>query len=189
MKILFSSSYLGKQKYKDNYDTVLKALNATGKEIITPDQNDYLDLLTQKEIERIQFPNRIHFEALLKGIDMCDVIVFEMSDESFQLGYLATQAVQNKKYVLCVSIFDDFTDKIPSRFFFGAKYDDRTITDIVANFVHQAGEDQFSERFNLFLSPGQVDYLEKRSVQENMNKSEYIRSLIDEDKKKRSPTI
>lgn len=187
MKILYSSSYLGKQKYKENYDLVLKALHATKVDVVTPEKNDYLDLLTQKEIERLQYPNRIHFEAVLKGIMVCDAVVFEMSDENFQMGHLATTAVENKKYILCVSIFEDFTDKIPSRYFFGAKYDERTIGDIVANFVHQAGEDQFSERFNLFLSPGQVDYLERRSTEERMNKSEYIRSLIDEDKKKRSP--
>lgn len=183
MKILYTASYLGKQKYQTNYNLVLKTLHATGNEILVPEKDDYLYFLSQKELERLQYPKRIHYEAIKKAIPQCDAVVMELSDEDFQLGYLATIAVQSKKYTLCLSIFDDFSDRITDRYFFGAKYDDRTIDDTITNFVHQASEDQFSERFNLFLSPAQVQYLEKNATVANMNKSEYLRSLIDQDQK------
>src|SRR3989344_4544569 len=58
----------------------------------------------------------------------------------------------------------------------------RNIQDVVDNFIEVVKKNQFSERFNCFISPSQMDYVKEKAKKEHMNASEYIRSLIDDDK-------
>lgn len=183
MKIFYTASYLGKQKYQKTYNEVLKAIQATGAEVLSPEVGNYQSILTQKEIEDLKFPKKIHYEAIRKGIMTCDAAIIEISNEDFQLGHEATLAIQNKKYVLCLSIYEDFSEKIDNLYFHAAKYNEYNVEEIVDTFIKRVGQDQFSERFNMFLAPSQVQYLEKKATEEGLNKSEYVRKLIDQDMK------
>lgn len=186
MKVFYTASYLGKQKYQQYYNMVLRAIEWTGAEIISPEKGNYQSLLTPAEIEELKYPKKIHYEAIRKGILWSDAVIIEITNEDFQLGHEATLAIQNKKYVLCLSIFEDFSEKIQNQYFFAAKYNEYNIEEIVENFVKHVTEDQFSERFNLFLTPTQVQYIEQKARENNMNKSEYLRFLLDRDMKTKS---
>lgn len=183
MKIFYTASYLGKQKYQENYNQVLKAIEETGAEVISPEKGNYQSLLTPQEVEELKYPKKIHYEAIRKGILWSDAVVIEITNEDFQLGHEATLAIQNKKYVLCLSLFEDFSEKIQNRYFYGAKYNEYNIEEIIDNFIKTVEDDQFSERFNLFLSPTQSQYLDKKALENKMNKSEYLRFLLDRDMK------
>lgn len=183
MKIFYTASYLGKQKYQANYNQVLAAIEATGSEVISPEKGNYQSLLTAAEIDELKYPKNIHYEAIRKGILWSDAVIIEITNEDFQLGHEATLAIQNKKYVLCLSLFEDFSDKIQNRYFYGAKYNEYNIEEIVENFIKTVQDDQFSERFNLFLSSSQTQFLEKKATENKMNKSEYLRFLLDKDMK------
>ena len=111
-------------------------------------------------------------------------MIIEISNEDFQLGHEATLAIQAEKYVLCLSVHEDFSRKITNRFFKGAMYGELTVDEIVENFVKEAGKNLLSQRFNCFLSPSQIRYLGAVSQKVGVNKSEYLRRLIEADRKK-----
>lgn len=179
MKIFYTASYWGKREYQKFYDLVGKAIEATGVEVVSTEKGNYLDLLSPTEKEELSDKRLVHYEAIRRGIRQADAVVIEISNEDFQLGHEATLAIQAKKHVLCLSLHEDFGKKINSRYFHGAKYNKMTVEQQVEEFVAQAKREKLNQRFNLFLSSAQVEWLENESNQRNVGKSELLRELID----------
>lgn len=183
MKVFNTGSFYGKKKYQKYYDLVLSAIEKTGGELIATEKGNYKQILSEAEKAKLPTERLIHYEAIRKGILWADAVIIEISHEDFQLGHEATLAIQAKKPVLCLSIHEDFSEKINNRYFFGAKYNEYTVEEIVEGFIKRAQKNILSERFNCFLSPAEVQYLESAAKERKMNKSEYLRGLIDKDQK------
>jgi hypothetical protein len=185
MKIFYTATFSGKKTYQKYIDMVLLALEKTGAEIISPEKNNYKKILSIRErLKWNEKPKIEHYEAIRKDIAAADAVVMEVSYHSFQLGHEATLAIQAKKPVLCLSLEEDYADKIKNRFFYGAKYNEDNIDEIVADFVNKIKKEQLGQRFNCFLSAGQTEYLKKKAESEEMTVSEYVRKLIDQDRQK-----
>ena len=121
-------------------------------------------------------------EAIRKNILQADAVIIEVSFQDLQIGYETALAIAAKKPVLCLSIYEDFSQKIDNQYFFGAKYTELDVEEVVAEFVERVGKKTLGERFNLFLSAVQEEYLEHASREKGISKSEYVRNLIDKDK-------
>jgi hypothetical protein len=184
MKVFYTASYAGKQKYQKHYDQILEALERQPEvEVISPEKGNYKNTLSLREMQKIGDPKKIHYEAIRRGIGWADAVIIEMSNEDFQLGHEATLAMQGKKHVLCLSIFEDFSEKILNRYFHGAKYTELTVDELIDDFVDKARKELLIERFNCFLSISQVQHLEGAARDHGVNMSEYLRILIDADRK------
>jgi hypothetical protein len=182
MNIFYTASFYGKERYQKYYDMVREAIEVTKVKLVSPEKGNYLSLVPKTEQKRISDPRKIHYEAVRRGITAADGVIIEISQEDFQLGHEATLAIQNKKPVLCLSVYEDFAEKITNPYLFGAKYNEYTVSEIVEEFIKRVEKRRFTERFNLFLSPTQVSYLEKSGKAYDMNMSEYLRRLIDQDR-------
>ena len=102
-----------------------------------------------------------------------------MSQEDFQLGHEATLAIQAKKHVLCLSVHEDFSQKIDNRYFHGAKYNRATLEEQIESFLALAQKDLLSRRFNLFLTSSQEQFLKSKGQESGLGASDYLRSLIE----------
>jgi len=182
-KVFFTASYYGKKKYQRYYDLVLKKIEENDVEVIGTEKGNYMKLLNRDIKGPIFHKKKLHYEAIRKGILWCDASIFENSHEDFQLGHEATLAIQAKKTVLCLSIHEDFSKKIDNEFFHGAKYNEYNIGKVIRDFLDIVRKEKLSERFNCFLSKRQYAYLGKVAWEEKMNKSKYLRRLIDRDMK------
>jgi uncharacterized short protein YbdD (DUF466 family) len=60
---------------------------------------------------------------------------------------------------------------------FVANYSEKNIKKVVRNSLEQAKERR-DKRFNFFISPKLLEYLEKMSKEEGITKSKFIRNLI-----------
>ncbi len=183
MKVFYTASFYGKKKYQKYYDLVLAAIEKNKVELIATEKGNYKQILSETDKAKLPTDRLIHYEAIRKGILWADAVVIEISNEDFQLGHEATLAIQAKKPVLCLSIHENFSEKINNRYFFAAKYNEDTVDEIIETFIKRAQKNILSQRFNLFLSPSQIQYLEKNATERKMNKSEYLRALIDKDQK------
>lgn len=183
IKVFYTASFLGKQKYQKFFDAVRVAIEACQVELISPEKGNYKELLTDKELEALRNPKEVHYEAIRRGIAWADAVIIEISNEDFQLGHEATLAIGARKHVLCLSLFEDFSEKIENRYFHGAKYSELNIDMIVADFLKMVDGERLDERFNLFLSAAQTEYLEKSAEILGINKSEYVRRLIEKDRR------
>ncbi|MBN2101049.1 ribbon-helix-helix domain-containing protein [Candidatus Dojkabacteria bacterium] len=181
MKVFYTASYYGKEKYQKYYDKVLSAIEETKVDLISPEKGNYMNILKPHDKDKIKDKLLLHYKAIKQGILWSDAVIIEISNEDFQLGHEATLAIQNKKPVLCLSIHEDFGKKIKSRFFFGSKYNQYNIKFIVQEFINRVRKGVLTERFNFFLSPAQLQHLKISSQKTGITKSEYLRSLIEKD--------
>ena len=181
VKVFFTASYYGKERYQWFYDLVLKKLKECKVELIGTEKGDYAKLVGEKG--EIFEDKHLHYEAIKKGIAWADAVVIEMSEEDFQLGHEATLAMQAKKHVLCLSTKEDFSKKIFNKYFHGAKYNEFNVGQVIREFLQKVWGEKLSERFNMFLSKRQVEHLKRKAEKEDVGKSEYVRKLIDEEMK------
>lgn len=182
MKIFYTASFYGKEKYQKDYDMVLKTITDTGVEILSPEKGNYLNILNAKHLEKLGDKQKIHYEAIRKGIQWAQAVIIEISQEDFQLGHEATLAIQSKKHVLCLSVHEDFSKKIINPYFHGLKYNQYNIDEAIQDFIKMVGEESLDQRFNLFLNKKQISHIEKAAKNNEINKSEYLRLLIDNDR-------
>lgn len=188
MKIFYTASYYGKEKYQKYYDKILQAINETGVELISPEKGNYKEIIPKPQRKNIKSERKVHYEAIKRGILWADAVIIEISNEDFQLGHEATLAIQNKKPVLCLSLHEDFSEKINNRYFHGAKYNVHNLRPVIQNFIKKYKKGMLSERFNFFISPSQLEYLEKESQNSGISKAELIRTLIDQTAKNTKPS-
>lgn len=188
MKVFFTTSRHG-QKYRVHYDFVRETIKQFTVELISPEEKNYHLMLTGEE--RRKFPTYEalrdnwfwHYEAIRRGIHWADAVIIEISAEDFQLGHEATLAIMEKKPVLCLSVHEDFSKKITNPYFFGGMYKKETVKGIIQDFFARVRELRHAKRFNMFLYPSQLTYLEQESKNAGMNVSEYIRKLINTDRR------
>lgn len=184
MAVFYTASYYGKKKYQRWYDLVHQALKELHVELISPEEGNYQNVLDQETRKRLAGnPRLLHYEAIRQGIHLADAVVIEVSQEDIQIGHEATLAVMEKKPVLCLSIHEDYSKKIYHDYFFGAKYTEATIKPTLQDFLAHVRELRLAKRFNMFLYPDQLVYLEKASKRFGLNLSEYIRRLINLDRR------
>jgi len=169
MKIFFTAPYFGKAKYQKYYDLIINTIQKTGAAVISP------------ELDPNFPPPSVapHYQYIKNGINLSDAAIMEISHECFQLGHEATLAIQNKKHVLCLSLYEDFSNKIKNQYFHGAKYSELNLDDIVTNFVNSLRHHEYQERFNFFLTKNQLQKLGQIATKQGITKSDYLRSLID----------
>ncbi len=181
MKLFWSASYSGKQKYQQNYDLVSRAIDQIADlEVVSPEKGNYLSLVPPTLKQSLGADSsKLHYAAIRRGILWSDAVIVEISQEDFQLGHEATLAIQAKKHVLCLSVNEDYSQKINNRYFHAAKYNKMTIEEIVENFLLLARKDLLSRRFNLFLTSSQEQFLKQKGVESGLGASDYLRSLID----------
>lgn len=182
MRIFWTASYTGKAEYQKYYDLVGRTIDAQPDvEVISPEKSNYLSLIPPTIRKQLTAsPQKLHYDAIRRGILWADAVIIEISREDFQLGHEATLAIQAKKHVLCLSIHEDFSVKIDNRYFHGARYNKTTIEEQVEYFLKLAQKDLLSRRFNLFLTSSQEQFLKQKGQESGEGASDYLRSLIDQ---------
>lgn len=181
MKLFWTASYTGKAIYQKYYDLVGRTIDAQrGVEVIATEKGNYQDILPPTLKDKLASqPSLLHYEAIRRGILWADAVIIEISQEDFQLGHEATLAIQAKKHVLCLSVNEDYSQKVDNRYFHAAKYNKMTIEEIIENFLALAKKDLLSRRFNLFLTSSQEQFLKAKGQESGLGASDYLRSLVD----------
>lgn len=180
MNLFYTCSYYGKPKYQAQYDLILDALeqheNLT---LVSPEKGNYFDVLTPKELTKYNNDKERHYHAIRRNIERADAVVIEVSYPDFQIGFEAAYAVDKKKYVLALSVHEDYSQKIIHPYFTAAKYDPNSIDEVIREFLSKADTKKYTQRFNFFLSESQLEKLNRNAQKLNLNQSEYLRLLID----------
>lgn len=186
MNVFYTCSYYGKKKYQKWYDLVRATLKEFHIELISPEEGNYQHVLDAESRSRLKSPELLHYEVIRQSIHLAEVVVIEASHEDIQLGHEITLALMEKKPVLVLSIHEDFSRKIHHDYMIGAKYTKTNLKPILQDFLAHARELTFSKRFNMFLYPSQIEYIERKGKETGMNMSEYIRHLINLDRRANS---
>jgi len=180
MKIYFVSSISGKQKYLANYERIVEVLRKQGHQVTESTLQPSFDYVySLKEDQKVT-----HYNNVLRWIKSSDVVVTEASTSSLGVGYEISLSLEKGKSVIALYFeghAPHFLEGLESEKLTLVKYSIDNLDEILKEAIDFVS-DQTDSRFNFFISPRHVSYLDMISKKRRIPKSVYLRELIEADK-------
>lgn len=188
MKIYFAASVRGYSHYREEYKSIQSTLNSL---------NQKLTSSFYKEDEAKQFYDKLEmggskayndfFNETIDTIKNSDINVFECTMPSLGIGFQVEKSLEFNKPTIVLYL----KGHIP-HFFAGTENEKMLLKEYTAENIEkiltQAINDArhlADKRFNFFISPFLLTYLETTSKKEGITKSTFIRNLIHDHMKKK----
>jgi 2'-deoxynucleoside 5'-phosphate N-hydrolase len=182
MKIHFVGSLAGN---KDNYRMIINTIKKLGYEVVTEHSiSRVLDDIKDEEPE----DSRNYVKKMMNWIKKSDIVIVEVTQPEVGSGYELALGLQNEKPVIAM-----YTDGKDPKVLVGqgeisekvqvVEYDADDIREVLAMAIDMA-KDQQDVRFNFFVSPKIVRFLDWISKKKKMPRAVYLRRLIEKDMEK-----
>jgi hypothetical protein len=187
MKIYFTASLTGKKYYLQSYKKIVRNLKKIGCQIF------YKHIFTSSKSQICQESKekrQLYLKLLNKNLKWCDLVVVEVSYPSTATGFEISTALKKNKPVLALYLekkgdippvfkaFDE--DKITL-----LSYNLNNLNQLLKDYLEYIKTLVINKRFTLLLPPQIVEFLDKKSKENKMFKSEYIRNLIKQEMNKK----
>lgn len=188
MKIFFTASLRGKKEHDYFYEIIYNYIRELGYKNV----DDEIFKLSEGEYyNRIEKEGRDAYVDLyqrkIKHIQEADLCIFECTLHSLSIGFLIEKAMSLNKPTIVLYLEDNiphFLAGVENDKLIVSSYKKENLIQILKNAIEQA-RDIRDTRFNFFISPSLLSYLEETSKKLSVTKSTFIRNLILADKKKR----
>ena len=183
MKVFFSASRQGRQYFDIYYGRISSFLKKEGyeninKELMTKDSG-----LFNKKLKTLGIKaNNLFYKSMLDKVHHADICIFECSFQSLTIGFLIEKALEQNKPVIAVYLEDhqpSFLTGLKDEKFQLIEYNKKNLIDLLKDGIKKA-DLMTDKRFNFFISPTLLTYLNKVSKQLGITKSTFIRNLIEE---------
>lgn len=182
MKIYFLGSITGKEKYLEHYTKIVNVLDSLEYTVIEntlkPTKGFVYTLSDEGKIE--------YYKTVLKWINDADIMIAEGSYSSMSVGYEISLALEKGKPVIVLyegGNAPHFLEGVKSEKLIVVKYSLETIKQDIKEAIELV-TDQMDVRFNFFVSPKIVNYLDWVSKKKKMPRAVYLRRLIEADMQK-----
>lgn len=185
MKIFLSASIYGKQNLEDSCKKIVALVNKSGHTIMA----DHILNTTNEQMARWKKTQDLEFHHyVMDGIKNSDALFAEVSHSSTSVGYLIALAAQAGKPVVCFyngnqkphlfSTLEESSDKFVVAEYSSLNELDKIVPEMI-EFIHE-GQDT---RFNFFVTPKHINYLNWISKSHRIPRSVFLRRLIEEEMK------
>lgn len=187
MKIFFTASQRGKKYFDEYYNIIYKKVEERGfhhidSTLVNMSVDDFYNRFEQKGLQSY---NDLYKENL-ELIKEADVVVFECSFNSLSIGFMVEKALEMNKPTIVLYL------KEHTPYFLAGTKEDKLIAksytkDDLEKIVDKVIDEAIQlrdKRFNFFISPGLLTYLENAARQEGITKSAFLRNLLLAHKKK-----
>ncbi len=185
MKIFFATSHRGKKEFIKHYRIIYEEAKQLGYKHIdydlfsTSTEDFYQKLIAGGKKADVEL-----YKARIQSINEADICIFDCSYPSLSIGFLIDKSLEQGKPTIVLYFKDKGKDTTPY-FISGIDnerlilqgYTEKTLKKIIRDSLELAKERR-DKRFNFFISPRLLEYLEKVSKEEGMTKSKFIRNLI-----------
>lgn len=183
MKAYFTASLSGKGQYKEHYITIVNTLKRLGYEVIADHilKTDPSEVIQQEVEDVMSF-----YKRMQQWVKSSNVIVAEVSNPSTSVGYEIALALEMEKPVIALYLEGREPTLLKgnvSEKFILISYAPEKI-DIVLKESLEDAKDQVDVRFNFFVSPKIVRFLDWIAKKKKMPRAVYLRRLIEEDMKR-----
>lgn len=185
MKVFFSGSRNFIEEYGEWYQKIKKVLKTDGVEVID-------NTVVRIPKDAFDFPNEDKiglYKNLVKMLDKADICVFEGSYPStIHIGHEITLAIGKNKPV--VILYSDKPGREPMLFkglnsdkVIWVNYNERNLEKLLAEALERAKR-MIDVRFNFFVSPKILNYLDWVAQKRMVPRSVFLRNLIEREMKK-----
>lgn len=135
--------------------------------------------------ESLKF-KRENYEQAIKSVKKAELVVIEVSGHSMSGGYLISQALSMNKPVIALYESNSkpvFIAGIPDNRLFLVEYNENNVEEVLKKALKRVVE-LIDVRFNFFVSPKILTYLDWVSQKRMIPKSVFLRNLIEKEIKK-----
>lgn len=180
MKVTFIASPRGSAEFGPHISNIYKHIAQLGykntdDDVVNVTSEDFIQNMKVGRDEQVNWYNK-----KIKRIKEADICIFETSIHSLGIGFLIKEALEAGKPTIVLY----YRDKTPY-FISGSKdekllvqsYNEENYQDVLKESLDKAREKR-DKRFNFFISPKLLEYLETASAAEGVTKSKFIRNLI-----------
>ena len=129
----------------------------------------------------------IPYQKMLKLLKESDINIFDCSLPNSSTGFQISKSLEFNKPTIALYHHDaspEFVSAVFEEKFLSGSYNKDNIKTVLHSLLKKA-QLLADKRFNFFISPSLLNYLNMMSHEFGMTKSTYLRNLIIEDKKKR----
>lgn len=184
MKVFFVTSPRIKQKYPQNIAKIYSMLEELGCTHV----NNFMKAVKAEDFYDSDVGTvKNQYKMMVEGIKKAEVVVLEASMHSLAVGYLVNLALEAGKPAIVL-----FTEESGIPFLFDNIQNDKlivipyTLGNLRKNLeeVLEEASNQMDMRFNFFVSPKIVNYLDWISKKKKMPRAVYLRHLIEKDMEK-----
>ncbi len=185
MKVFLTASKRGKSRFEENYKLIYSCLEKLGHKNLDDTiirSADEVTSTTDKKNEGI-------IGEALEKLRESDVNMFECSEQSFSIGYLVQKSLELNKPTIVL-----YEEAFPPSYFISAAEDEKLIiagyTKETVEKILEASLEKATQvadkRFNFFITPSLLTFLNQAARDQGITKSTLIRNLIVEHRKKNS---
>lgn len=192
MKVFFAVSPKGKKQFEKYYKTIYEEISKCGYEHVNDDvieesPTEFYNSLEKGGKEK----HKDLYKRKIQAIQIADINIFDCSVPGIGLGFVIQKSIELNKPTIVLY----YKDAVP--YYLTGLAEDRLITKSyneknVKKVIKQALEiarERKDKRFNFFISPQLLDYLEDQSKEEGITKSKFIRNLIVKHMRKQASEI
>lgn len=182
MLIHFVGSILNLEEDLPYFRRVVKAIHDRGhiltRDWVNPAYQTWKNEKTFKELDWSGIYSQ-NMEALTRA----DIVIVDTTTKSFSVGYQTAVALQQKKPTLLLVRGDEgdglFASGMDENLLVYKSYDDKSLEEILAEFIEENTIETKDMRFNFFIDRPIYNYLRWKSHKTGKTKAEILRSLVE----------
>ena len=185
MQVYFvaSSRLVGKDValYKRMYEVLADGNKMVSDKVLKLIKSGVRDLKN----ESLKF-KRSNYEESIKSLKKAELVVIEVSGHSMSAGYLIAQGLEMNKPVIALYKSESkpvFIGGIADQKLFLIEYDDKNVEEVIKTTLKKVAA-LVDVRFNFFVSPKILTYLDWVTQKRMIPKSVFLRNLIEREMKK-----
>jgi len=184
MKVYFGTSPRNKEKYPELILRIFDLISKFGLE----HTSGWVKTVTAERFYKMtEEETKDHFNKTEKAIKKADICIFEASSVSMSVGFLTSQVLTLGKPVIVLSQNQDslfIFRSVKSKQIITLIYNEENLEVKLKEAIDKAVS-SINLRFNLFIPRNLMAYLDWATKDVGVNKSEYIRMLIEKEVKKK----
>lgn len=180
MKVFFLSTPRGMDKLGDNYQKIYDSITKLGYENVS---NFIVGVEPDAFYKGVEVDRVKHYKQMVDDVKKADVVVFETSTHSLAVGHMVNLALSMGKPVVALYVKDNmpyFLSGLVDEKLQLLEYKKENIQELLDEALSYA-TGQADTRFNFFVSPSIVNYLDWVSKQKRIPRAVYLRKMIEED--------
>ena len=180
MKVFFTATYQGENHfgkfYKLIYDEIKKlGFDHLDDEAISISYEKYVSRMAKGRAAQVE-----NYHSKLAAIQKADICVLETSAHSLGLGFIVQKSLELAKPTIVLYYKDAvpyFLTGIEDDKLIVKSYNDKNLNKVLEDAMKLAREKR-DKRFNFFLSPKLLNYIESASKDRGVTKSKLLRDMI-----------
>ncbi len=182
MKVYFTASLTGKEQYEQEYRLIEETLKDLGAQV-----NDLVLTVPAETAQSESSAEKTKlYQKMNNLLKAADLVVAEISYPSVAVGYEISAALEAGKPVLALRLKgtrSNILEGHPDEKFKMVEYEKGTLKSVLGDWIKSAS-DLVDVRFNFFVSPKIIGYLDWIAKVKRIPRAVYLRTLLEREMRK-----